>query len=53
MEGLFYNVNYGYCEGIVRGYRNALLTSQNYANLVQCNTVDGTNPASSDFNLEY
>lgn len=28
-------------EGIVRGYRNALLTGQNYGNLVQCETIDG------------
>jgi hypothetical protein len=30
-----------YLEGIVRGYRNTLLTSQNYGNLVQCETIDG------------
>lgn len=26
----------------MRGYRNALLTSQNYSNLTQCETIDGT-----------
>lgn len=41
MEGMFYNVQYGYIEGIVRGYRNTLLTGQNYGNLTQCETVDG------------
>ena len=41
MEGLFYNVNAGYLEGIVRGYRNSLLTSQAYSNLAQCETIDG------------
>jgi hypothetical protein len=30
-----------YIEGIVRGYRNTLLTSQNYTNLTQCETIDG------------
>lgn len=30
-----------YIEGIVRGYRNTLLTSQNYGNLTQCETIDG------------
>jgi vacuolar-type H+-ATPase subunit C/Vma6 len=30
-----------YIEGIVRGYRNALLTSQNYSNLTQCENIDG------------
>lgn len=30
-----------YIEGIVRGYRNGLLTSANYSNMVQCETIDG------------
>jgi V-type H+-transporting ATPase subunit d len=30
-----------YLEGIVRGYRNGLLTSANYANMTQCDTIDG------------
>jgi V-type H+-transporting ATPase subunit d len=41
MEGMFYNVKYGYLEGIVRGYRNSLLTGHNYNNLTQCETIDG------------
>ena len=31
-----------YIEGIVRGYRNSLLTGQNYSNLTQCETIDGS-----------
>ena len=31
--GLLFNVNGGYLEGIVRGYRNTLLTSSNYSNV--------------------
>ena len=42
MEGMFYNISNGYVEGIVRGYRNTLLTGQNYGNLTQCETIDGT-----------
>lgn len=42
-----------YIEGIVRGYRNALLTSQNYSNLTQCETIDDVklqlSPAYGDF----
>ncbi|KAL2352753.1 V0 complex, c/d subunit of ATPase [Cryomyces antarcticus] len=53
MEGMFYNVNNGYIEGIVRGYRNTLLTSQNYGNLTQCETIDDVklqlSPAYGDF----
>lgn len=40
-EGLFFNVTSGYIEGIVRGYRNTLLTGQQYNNLTQCETIDG------------
>ncbi|KAL9008222.1 MAG: hypothetical protein Q9173_006632 [Seirophora scorigena] len=53
MEGLFYNVTGGYLEGIVRGYRNSLLTGQNYSNLTQCETIDDVklqlSPAYGDF----
>lgn len=44
-EGMFYNVTAGYIEGIVRGYRNTLLTGQNYGNLTQCETIDGMHAA--------
>ena len=44
---MFYNVSNGYVEGIVRGYRNTLLTGTNYGNLVQCETIDGETPSSS------
>ncbi|MCJ1482837.1 H(+)-transporting V0 sector ATPase subunit d [Schaereria dolodes] len=53
MEGLFFNVTGGYIEGIVRGYRNSLLTGQNYGNLIQCETIDDVklqlSPAYGDF----
>ncbi|KAK3627154.1 H(+)-transporting V0 sector ATPase subunit d [Elasticomyces elasticus] len=53
MEGMFYNITGGYVEGIVRGYRNTLLTSQNYGNLTQCETIDDVKlqlgPAYGDF----
>jgi hypothetical protein len=32
ISGLLFNVTGGYLEGIVRGYRNSLLTGQNYSN---------------------
>lgn len=31
----------GYLEGVVRGYKNALLTTSNYNNLTQCETLEG------------
>jgi hypothetical protein len=35
-----------YIEGIVRGYRNGLLTGANYTNMTQCENIDGTQPYS-------
>lgn len=40
MEGLYFNIDNGYVEGIVRGYRNGLLTSNQYLNLTQCETLE-------------
>ncbi|ABN66297.2 vacuolar ATPase V0 domain subunit d (36 kDa) [Scheffersomyces stipitis CBS 6054] len=40
MEGLFFNVNYGYVEGVVRGYKSGLLTSNQYVNLTQCDNLE-------------
>jgi V-type H+-transporting ATPase subunit d len=42
MEGLFYNADDGYLEGIVRGYRSSILTNSAYINLTQCETLEGT-----------
>lgn len=33
-----------YIEGIVRGYRNGLLTNANYTNMTQCENIDGMVP---------
>lgn len=41
MEALFFNINDGYLEGIVRGYKSAVLNSTHYLNLTQCETLDG------------
>ena len=40
MEGVFFNIDYGFVEGVVRGYRNGLLTSNQYVNLTQCDNLD-------------
>jgi len=39
-EMLFANINDGYLEGILRGYRGGILTSTDYANLCQCESID-------------
>ena len=41
MEMCFANIDEGYLEGILRGYRAGILTSGDYANLCQCETLDG------------
>ncbi|WFC95201.1 H(+)-transporting V0 sector ATPase subunit d [Malassezia brasiliensis] len=40
MEALTFNINGGFLEGIVRGYRNSMLTGPNYQALTQCETLD-------------
>ena len=36
-----FNVNDGYVEAILRGFRGAILKSHDYHNLVQCETLQG------------
>lgn len=40
MEGLFFNIDNGYVEGVVRGYRNGLLVNSQYLNLTQCDNLE-------------
>ncbi|QPG77059.1 H(+)-transporting V0 sector ATPase subunit d [Brettanomyces nanus] len=40
MEGLFFNINDGFIEAVVRGYKNGLLSSSQYVNLTQCDTLE-------------
>lgn len=40
MEGLFFNIDSGYLEGVVRGYKNSLITQAQYLNLTQCDSLD-------------
>ncbi|KAG5648431.1 hypothetical protein DXG03_005005 [Asterophora parasitica] len=40
MEALFFNVNTGFLEAIVRGYKAGILTQSQYANLTQCETLE-------------
>ena len=35
------NVDGGYLEGLLRGYRAGILTTTDYANLTQCESIDG------------
>ncbi|KAG7798271.1 hypothetical protein KL929_002236 [Ogataea haglerorum] len=40
MEGLFFNIDSGFIEGLVRGYRDGLLKSSQYINLTQCDSLE-------------
>jgi len=37
---LFYNINDGYLEAILRGFRSGILTSADYQSLAQCDTLE-------------
>ncbi|KAJ1621785.1 ATPase, V0 complex, subunit D [Pavlovales sp. CCMP2436] len=37
----YFNVDNGFLEAVVRGFRSGILTAADYANLQQCDTVDG------------
>ena len=36
-----FNVDNGYLEGLLRGFRSGILNKTEYLNLVQCETIDG------------
>ncbi|KAJ7580999.1 V0 complex, c/d subunit of ATPase [Mycena floridula] len=40
MEALFFNVDSGFLEGTVRGYKAGILSQSHYANLTQCETLE-------------
>jgi len=40
MEALAFNMSTGFLEGVVRGYKGALLTQGNYHNLTQCENLE-------------
>ena len=41
MSEYMFNVDNGYLEGLVRGFRSGILTRADYINLVQCESVEG------------
>ncbi|KAJ2510006.1 H(+)-transporting V0 sector ATPase subunit d [Coemansia sp. RSA 2049] len=40
MKEIYFNADAGYLEGVVRGYRDGLITAPQYMNLTQCETMD-------------
>ena len=41
MAEYLFNVDNGYLEGLVRGFRSGILSRTDYINLVQCETIEG------------
>lgn len=41
MEAIDFNVDNGYLEGIVRGFKGGIITNNVYTNLTQCETLEG------------
>lgn len=40
-SALTFNINDGYLEGLLRGFRSGILTQADYSNLVQAETLEG------------
>lgn len=40
MDEVYFNVESGFLEGIVRGYKSGILNQSQYQNLTQCETLD-------------
>ena len=41
MDEYVFNVDNGYLEGLVRGFRSGIMNRADYLNLVQCETIEG------------
>ena len=41
MSELTFNIDNGYLEGLVRGFKGGVLKQADYLNLVQCETLEG------------
>lgn len=41
LSELYFNVDNGYLEGLVRGFKAGILSQADYLNLVQCETLEG------------
>lgn len=40
MDELYFNIDHGYLEGLVRGFKGGILTQHDYGNLVQCENLE-------------
>ena len=41
LDSINFNIDHGYLEGIVRGFKSGILKQTDYLNLTQCDTLEG------------
>ena len=41
MNSLNFNIDHGYLEGLLRGFKGGILKQSDYMNLIQCETLEG------------
>lgn len=41
MPEMTFNIDHGYLEGLLRGFKSGILRQNDYLNLVQCETLEG------------
>ena len=41
MPEISFNIDHGYLEGLLRGFKSGILKQADYLNLIQCETLDG------------
>lgn len=50
---LYFNVDNGYLEGLVRGFKAGILSQADYLNLVQCETLEGESSVRSVYLFSF
>jgi len=41
MGDAYFNIDHGYLEGLVRGFKSGILRDADYQNLIECQTLEG------------
>lgn len=41
MGDAYFNIDHGYLEGLVRGFKSGIIRDSDYQNLVECQTLEG------------
>uniref|UniRef100_A0A670IF77 Uncharacterized protein n=1 Tax=Podarcis muralis TaxID=64176 RepID=A0A670IF77_PODMU len=52
VASVFFNVDHGYLEGLVRGFKCGILTASDYVNLAQCETLEETHVVRSTTHIK-